>query len=185
MTTTHAWHGRRALGAACALTLLALQFGTLRFASNDGIVRIVLPLTIALIPLSLWPYRQYVGVSVMFVGLMANLMAISANGGLMPIERDTVVQVLGPERASEHPVGEWLPGSKDVIVDDGGRLVPLGDSIIVDGGRAGLVVSPGDLVIWAGLLIVAAEASLAWQRRTRSGTTAAREGAAAERGATT
>jgi hypothetical protein len=185
MTNDHVWQRRTALGAIFAVTLLVVQFGTIRFASSDQIVRIVLPVTIALIPFALWPHRHYVGVWVMFVGLTANLFAIAANGGLMPIEHHTVVQVLGAERAAEHPVGEWLPGSKDVIVAGSGRLVPLGDSIVIDGGRTGMVVSPGDLVIWAGLLSITAEASLAWQRRTRTSTTAAREGAAAERGATT
>lgn len=178
------------LSAGLAIGLLALQFGTIAFAPWELAVRVVLPLTIGLVPLALWAYRQHIGVWVIFVGLAANLAAILANGGLMPIERSTVVEAIGAERAAEYGAGSWMRGSKDVLVADGaGRLVGLGDSIIVRAGGGGMVVSPGDVVVWAGLMILAAEGSIAWQRRPRGVASApareAERAQAAEGGATT
>ena len=176
-----------ALSAGVALGLLALQFGTIAFAGNDLAVRIVLPATLGAVPLALWAYRGRIGVWVIFIGLAANLGATLANGGLMPIERSAVVEAVGAERAATYETGAWMQGSKDVLVPDGGgRLLALGDSIIVRGGGGGMVVSPGDLVVWSGLIILAAEASLAWQRRARDAEAPQREGErAAEGGATT
>ena len=132
-------------------------------------MRIVLPLTIALAPVALWPHRRHPGVWMILVGLAANLAAILANGGLMPIERATVEQAIGGGRAAEYADGAWLEGSKDVLLAPGeGRLVALGDGIVLRIGGGGLVVSAGDVVIWAGMMVLAAEASLAWQRRTHA-----------------
>lgn len=180
-------HYKGALSAGLALGLLALQFGTIAFAGHDLAVRIVLPATLGAVPLALWAYRDRIGVWVIFIGLAANLAATLANGGLMPIERNTVVEAVGAERAATYETGRWIPGSKDVLVaDGGGRLLALGDSIIVRIGGGGMAVSPGDLVVWSGLIILAAEASLAWQRRTRAVEAPQREGErAAEGGATT
>jgi len=159
---------RRAASASLALALMALQFAALRWSPDDVPVRVMLPLTIALVPVALWPLRDYAGIWVMFVGLAANLAVILANGGLMPIERATVVAAVGEERAAEYAAGEWIRGSKDVLVKDGeGRALALADSIIVRAGGGGFAASPGDLVVWCGLLVLVAEASWRWQRSRR------------------
>jgi hypothetical protein len=150
------------------MALLAIQFAAIELATSDLVLRIVLPATIALAPIALWAHRRLAGVWVIFVGLAANLAAIAANGGLMPIEQSTVVEAIGVERAAAYEPGEWIPGSKDVLLSPGeGHLVALGDSIVIRAGGSGIAASPGDVVVWAGLLVLAAEASLAWQRRTR------------------
>jgi hypothetical protein len=160
---------RGAASACLALAILAVQFAALRFAPSEVVVRIVLPATIMAVPATLWVYRDRLGVWVMYVGLAANLAPILANGGLMPIHRDTVVQAIGEERAARYTPGEWVAGSKDVLVGEGGgRLIQLGDQIIIRLGDGGMVASPGDVVVWFGLLILAAEASVSWQRRQRS-----------------
>jgi hypothetical protein len=152
-----------------AVLLLLLQFVVVRLASSDVPVRIVLPATIAAIPLVLWPYRGYLGVWVAFVGIAANLAVILANGGLMPIERSTVAEAVGWERAAGYEAGAWIAGTKDVLVaDGGGRAAVLGDSIIVRVGSGGMAASPGDLVVWFGLVLVAAE--VAWRRLKRAPT---------------
>jgi len=159
---------RAAWGAPFALALVLCQYGVIHWAPSEIAVRIVLPGTIALVPVALWPYRHRAGVWMMFVGLAANLAAILANGGLMPIERTTVAAAAGEARAARYASGEWMHGSKDVLLAPGsGRLIALGDSIVIRGGGGGLVASPGDLVVWAGLAVLAGEASLAWQRRSR------------------
>jgi hypothetical protein len=159
---------RIALSATVALCLVMVQFGVVRLSPWSAAVRVALPATIALAPVALWPYRRRLGVWVIFVGLAANLCVIVANGGLMPMERSTLVSAVGAERADTFTTGEWISGSKDVLVESSeGQLVALGDSIIVRVGGGGFVVSPGDVVIWAGLLVLAAEASLVWQRASR------------------
>lgn len=154
------------IGACFALSLLVVQAAVLRFAPWELAARLTLPATIALVPLALWPYRRFLGVWVMFVGLAANLAPILANGGLMPIDYTTVVRAIGEERAAEYDTGEWIRGSKDVLVAPGeGRLRALGDQIIIRFGDGGMAASPGDIVVAAGLLILVAEASWAWNAR--------------------
>lgn len=149
---------------------MAVQFAAIQLATSDAALRVILPSTIALAPLALWAHRRLLGVWVIFVGLAANLAAIVANGGLMPIEQATVVEAVGAERAAAYAQGAWIPGSKDVLVAPGeGRLVGLGDGIVIRAGGNGIAASPGDVVVWGGLLVLAGEASLAWQRRDRPG----------------
>jgi hypothetical protein len=156
---------RLAVATTLALSMMALQFAVIRTSPSDVPVRIVLPATIALVPVALWPLRHRMGVWIMFVGLGANLAAIVANGGLMPIEHSTVVDAIGEERAGTYEAGAWIEGSKDVLVAPGeGRLLALGDGIIVRTGSGGFAASPGDVVIVAGFLTLVAEASLAWHR---------------------
>jgi len=105
---------------------------------------VVVPLTMAAVPVALSSFRHRIGTWIMFVGMAANLAAILANGGLMPIERSTLVEAIGEERAAQYETGHWVSGSKDVLVGPGsGRLVALGDSIIIRLGDAGIVASPG------------------------------------------
>jgi hypothetical protein len=154
--------------ATFAVALLVVQVAAIRLSPSALAVRIVLPATLALVPVALWPHRARIGVWVIFVGLAANLSTILSNGGLMPIEDGTVAQAIGAERAAEYEVGAWIRGSKDVLVPDGGgRLTALGDSIIIRAGSGGIAASPGDVVVWAGVLVLAGEASIAWQRRQR------------------
>lgn len=156
------------LSAALAVGLLVIQVAAIRLSPSDLAVRILLPATVALVPFALWPHRARIGVWVIIVGLFANLAPILANGGLMPIERHTVAEAIGAERAAEYETGAWIRGSKDVLVQDGtGRLTALGDSIVIRAGGGGVAASPGDIVVWAGLLVLAGEFSLAWQRRQR------------------
>jgi hypothetical protein len=166
----YAARNRIALGASLALTLMAIQFAVIAASPAGLAVRIVLPATIALAPVALWPLRGHVGVWVMFVGFAANLAAILANGGLMPIERSTVIDAVGVEHAAQYEPGTWIAGSKDVLVGDGdGRATALGDSIIVRFGGSGFAASPGDVVVWCGLALLVAEASWAWHRGSRAG----------------
>ena len=157
-----------ALSATMALCLVMVQFGAVHLSPWALPVRIIVPATIAAAPVALWHYRRRLGIWVMFVGLAANLCVIVANGGLMPMERSTLVSAIGSERADAYTTGAWISGSKDVLVDrSSGRAVALGDGVIVRVGAKGFVASPGDIVIWSGLLILAAEASIAWQRARR------------------
>ena len=166
---TYIRHNATLLSACSALVLVAVQGATLRLSTSEALIRIVLPATIAVAPLTLWVFRRHLGIWVIYVGLAANLAVILANGGLMPITRATVVDAIGAERAAEYEVGEWITGSKDVLVDDGsGRATALGDVIIVRVGDGGFAASPGDIVVFAGLMLLVAELSWGWQRGARA-----------------
>jgi hypothetical protein len=182
---------RAAWSAGIALILMLCQFAAIRTSVSGLEVRVVVPLTMAAVPIALSAFRRRVGIWIMFVGMAANLAAILANGGLMPIEHHTLVDAIGEEHAARYEPGQWVAGSKDVLVGAGsGRLVALGDSIIIRLGDAGIVASPGDLVVWAGLAVLAGEASVAVQRGRRTAAVAAKRGdparsAGAEGGAVT
>jgi len=160
------------LSAALAFALMAVQLAVIALSPWELLVRLTLPLTIAGVPIALWPHRRHVGLWVMFVGLVANLAVVLANGGLMPIERSTVASAAGEARAAQYPPGGgWMRGSKDVLTDEASaRGMALGDSIVIRVGGGGLVASPGDVVIWAGLAILAVEAGVASVRRARQAT---------------
>ncbi len=176
---------RAAWSAGVALALVLRQFAVIRTSAYGLEVRIVVPMTMAAVPVALSPFRHRIGIWVMFVGMAANLAAILANGGLMPIDRSTLVEAVGETTAAQYETGHWVHGSKDVLVGpQRGRLVALGDSIIIRAGRAGIVASPGDLVVWAGLVVLAAEASISMQRgRRRMLSVAAHDNAPAPAGA--
>ncbi len=161
-------NSRLAYSSAGALALAFTQFSVIRFSPFELAVRIVVPATIAAVPLALWPFRGRAGTWVIFVGLAANLAVILANGGLMPIQHSTLVEAVGETSAAQYETGHWVRGSKDMLVGaHSGRLVALGDGIIIRLGSAGIVASPGDLVVWAGLAVLAGEASIAVQRGRR------------------
>ena len=161
-----AMNRRAAWSVGVGLGLMFCQYGVIRFAPDGLAVRIAVPVTIVLVPLAFRPFLHRVGIWIMFVGLAANLAAILANGGLMPIERQTLASAVGEARAADYATGRWISGSKDVLIAPGsGRLVALGDGIIIRIGGGGIVASPGDLVVWAGLVVLASEASLALRRR--------------------
>jgi hypothetical protein len=154
--------------AIIALGLAIIQLAAVRFAPYAWIVRIVLPATIAAVPVALWPFRRRLGIWIMTVGLMANLAAVLANGGLMPITEATVASAVGYDRAARYTSGAWLAGSKDVLLAEGsGHAVALGDAIVIHVGGGGFVASAGDVVVAFGLVVLAAEASLAFQRDRR------------------
>jgi hypothetical protein len=162
----NAMNGRAAWSVGVALGLMLCQYGVIRLASDGLAVRIVVPATIMLVPLALRPFLRRAGIWIMFVGLAANLAVILANGGLMPMDRATLVSAVGETRAADYTTGKWIKGSKDVLVaPGGGRLAALGDGVTIRMGGGGIVASPGDLVVWAGLAVLAAEASLALRRR--------------------
>ena len=181
---------RAGWSAAVALALVLCQFAVIRTSAYGLEVRIIVPATMAAVPAALRPFRHRIGIWIMFAGMAANLAAILANGGLMPIEHSTLVEAVGEKTAAQYETGHWVRGSKDVLVGThSGRLVALGDSIIIRAGSAGIVASPGDLVVWAGLAVLAAEVSISVQRGRRTALTVTRRdesaAPAAEGGAAT
>lgn len=155
------------------VVLAALLLTTQIFVTHwhwGVLVRIVLPATLLLCSCVLWVNRRYLASWCISVGLVANLLVVVCNGGLMPIERTTLISAVGQEQADQHSVGYWLPGSRNVLVADGkGNFLFLGDQIIITlpFGELGFVVSPGDIVVLSGFAIFWLEFSYHLVRKQR------------------
>jgi len=89
--------------------------------------------------------RAIPGTAVVAVGIGLNLLVMGFHGGLMPIRAD-VLTTFGLVAAP----GTVLVGSKDVVIDTS-ALWLLSDWIILAIGAKKVVVSPGDLIIVAGV----------------------------------
>ena len=151
---------------ATAIALVLVQAGFVLTPGTDLAVRVLLPATMAgLLPLA-WLGRRFVGTWVMAAGLLLNLTVIVANGGLMPIAPEAVQSVAGAEELAKHEPGQRLPGSKDILLLKGDtRLQSLSDHILLPlGGWLPRAVSPGDLVVVMGIVLIVAQAS---ERRAR------------------
>jgi hypothetical protein len=147
------------LGVAALLT----QIWAVYFASTEGAPgvarRVVLPLTLALLLVFALRNSHLWGVRLMAVGFLLNLLAISANGGLMPVSPEQVASVNLADRIEGMQLGEPVPGSKGVLMAPGeARLWFLSD-IIVFPPRSPVarVLSAGDLLVLGGVVLACAE----------------------------
>lgn len=93
------------------------------------------------------------GIVIIGAGLLLNFIAIVANEGLMPITTETILKT-GPV-PQDTVVGEWLPGSKDVLLNqDDVRLWFLTDRFTWNAISSFIrAFSVGDVVITAGLIV--------------------------------
>jgi hypothetical protein len=121
--------------------------------------RVLLPLTFVLLLVFALRNWHLWGVRVMAVGFLLNLLAISSNGGLMPISPEEVASVNLLDRIENVQLGEPVPGSKGVLMAPReARLWFLSD-IIVFPPRSPIarVFSVGDLLVLGGVVIACAE----------------------------
>lgn len=101
--------------------------------------------TYALGGLFLWANRRLPGVPLLATGALANTLAIAANGGVMPAS-------LTAQRAAGLTVGTGFQNSAHLAHP---HLLWLGDIIPIPGpGPLANVLSIGDLVIYAGMLVL-------------------------------
>ena len=89
--------------------------------------------------------RDISGTALVAIGIGLNLLVMGFHGGSMPIRAD-ILAALGQVAAP----GTILVGSKDVVIDTS-ALWLLSDWIILAFGGKKVVVSPGDLIIVAGV----------------------------------
>ena len=92
-----------------------------------------------------------IGIAIIGIGLVLNFIPIAANGGLMPITPETLERGDFPRDVQ---VGEWVPNSKDVLLEkEDARLWQLGDRFVLDDFLGGTIAySIGDVVIALGLV---------------------------------
>lgn len=86
------------------------------------------------------------GTAVVAVGIGLNLLVMGFHGGSMPVRADILLRTFGVAVAP----GTILVGSKDVVIDTS-ALWLLSDWIILSLGATKVIVSPGDLIIVAGV----------------------------------
>ncbi len=96
--------------------------------------------------LSLW------GVRLMLLGLVLNLTAMAANGGLMPVA-PSVVEAIGRHDVQDLRFGDPIPGTKNVLLEPGQtRAQWLSDAIVLPIPRPfKRAVSVGDLLVAGGV----------------------------------
>lgn len=101
-----------------------------------------------------WLNRRCLGVAVMGLGLLMNAVVIAANGGQMPVDPGQLAaQGSLDKMQAEERVGGWSPHT---MMGDDTRLAFLADSLLVMVPRPiakSVIVSPGDLVVAAGILL--------------------------------
>jgi hypothetical protein len=102
---------------------------------------------IAIAVIGIWcAYNRTIpGTAIVGLGIGLNLLVMAIHDGMMPIRAD-VLAAFGYVAAP----GTVLVGSKDVVIDSS-ALWLLSDWIMLSLGGARVVVSPGDLIIVAGV----------------------------------
>lgn len=90
-----------------------------------------------------WSLR---GAPIVALGVGLNLIVMAFHGGAMPIHVDVLASI-----GQAAPTGALLAGSKDVAIDASALLL-LSDWIVIALGGFTIVVSPGDLILVAGII---------------------------------
>ena len=108
------------------------------------------------------------GMRLVLVGLLLNLTAMLANGGLMPVE-GPAVEAVGRHEVRDLQLGAHIPGSKNVLLaEEDIRLRELSDILVLPVPRPFTrAISVGDLFVFAGVVITFGEVvrrSEAWKR---------------------
>ncbi|MEX1195580.1 MAG: DUF5317 family protein [Dehalococcoidia bacterium] len=135
------------LAFACQLLVIHLLDG--------AALRVALPLSHLLLLPFLLANSRLLGVRLIALGLALNLLAITANGGLMPVEQ-SAVDAVGKHTNVELTAGQHIPGSKNILLErDSIHLRPLSDVILLPVPQPFTrAVSAGDLAIVAGVVAV-------------------------------
>ena len=147
------------LGVAALLA----QIWVVYFADTEGALglarRVFLPLTFVLLLIFALRNSRLWGLRFMAVGFFLNLLAISANGGLMPVSPEQVASVNMLDRIDGVQLGEPVPGSKGILMAPGeARLWYLSDIIVFPPhSPVARVVSVGDLLVLGGVVMACAE----------------------------
>lgn len=162
-----------------ALVAITLQLIAIFAPLGDDLPRRVLFLLSYIILLGfVYLNLRRIGVAIIGIGLVLNFLPILANGGLMPVTPETLARGDFPDDVE---IGEWVPGSKDVLLDrDDVRLWALGDRFVLNDFVGGtLAYSVGDVFIAAGFIVFLGELLLPRLTRGPINGDSSGEGAAA------
>ncbi len=111
---------------------------------------------------------RIIGVRLILAGLMLNLLAMVANGGLMPVEM-SAVEAVGKHDDRELVIGDHIGGSKNVLLArEDGRLRGLTDVIVLPVPQPlTRAVSLGDVAIVMGVVVIGASLARPLLRKPR------------------
>jgi len=111
-------------------------------------IRILGMFFVAIAVIGIWCVynRDIPGTAVVAVGIGLNLLVMGFHGGSMPVRADILLRAFDVIAAP----GTILVGSKDVVIETS-ALWLLSDWIILPLGATKVIVSPGDLIIVAGV----------------------------------
>ncbi len=146
------------LGAGAFAIQAALIYGL----ASLGDAREWLPFLLPAAHLLLLPFLlrnlSFWGIRLILVGLLLNLTAMLANGGLMPVEAPAV-EAVGRHQVGELQIGAHIPGSKNVLLaEEDIRLRNLSDILVLPFPKPlTRAVSVGDLFVFTGVAIAYAE----------------------------
>jgi hypothetical protein len=108
----------------------------------------------AALVLVVWANRRVSGMPILGLGLLLNLVVMSANGGFMPVSREAALSA--GTRSSQEVLAEGtrLPKSKDILLPmEHTQLWFLSDAIVAPP-PLGRVYSVGDLIVGAGVIVM-------------------------------
>ena len=138
-----------------ALLALCVQLIALRAPlGNDDLPRRLLLVSSYLLLLTFVAFNiTRIGIAVIGGGLLLNFIAILANGGLMAITPETILK--SGTLPDDAVVGEWLPGSKDILLERADvHLWFLTDRLVWDDiSSVFRAFSIGDVIIVVGLAL--------------------------------
>lgn len=137
--------------AAFLPQLLVVYLPVGRGLAPEWVASLVLPVSLAVFLAFVWLNRRIPGMPVVLVGLVLNLLVITANGGWMPVSPETASRIPGVAPAGEAEPGIRV-GDKDILLRrEDTRLEWLADRYLLPdwlGYRAAF--SLGDVFVGAG-----------------------------------
>jgi len=108
------------------------------------------------------------GFLIIGVGLFLNFLAIVANGGLMPVTAESLARIDQLDRIEGRAEGDAIPRTKNVLKSkDDTYFYVLSDRLVFDNPVYVPILSIGDLVIGAGLVVTLGDLFLPRVQRSR------------------
>jgi len=148
------WLALVALGAQTLMLYLSGESNTV----PDWAVRTGIILTYLLLLIVIGLNFRWFGMRLLGIGVALNLLAIVANGGLMPLNLDAVPDDRVISDPETYQSGKWAAGTKSIALDrDQIRLVWFSDTLNLPVKMLGrpMMFSLGDIFIAFGLIIMA------------------------------
>lgn len=108
---------------------------------------------------TVWSNRHRRGMILLGLGLALNLLAIAANGGLMPVAPEAMLLAGKAEQLASLAPGQWVPASKDILLPPERTILwPLTDVLVYRSAFGGSrIFSIGDVVIALGVFLTVAD----------------------------
>ncbi len=143
-----------------ALLAFTLQWPLLQAPAGPvqriGVQQALFLLSHVLLLAFVWRNRRLPGIQIIGLGVVCNLLVIAANGGLMPITPETLVQINPGSTLAQWPRGAHYGHSKDIILLRAEiRVWALSDILVLPPPfPRPTAFSLGDLLIASGIVLL-------------------------------